>query len=250
MVMKEVEYEVLSSLEDVHWWYLGHRSLYALLLDAHCPEAARGRVLDAGCGTGGFTSWLRDRYRPRRLVALDASPAALERCGERGLEELLCCSVEHLPFPDASFDLVVSLNVLYHREVSDDMAALGEMARVLAPGGYLLLNLPALRLLRGSHDLAVGGARRYNRPQLLKMLGAAGLQPVKTTYFVFSLLPAIAARRLLSRRVPEEEATSDLRLPPHLVNRALVRMLECEAQVAAGPGLPLGSSLTALAHRF
>lgn len=248
--MKEGEYEVLYRLEDVHWWYLGHRYLYALLLDAHCPEAARGRVLDAGCGTGGFTRWLRGRYHPRRLVALDANPVALERCGERGLEELICCSVECLPFSDASFDLVISLNVLYHREVSDDLAALGEMTRVLVPGGHLLLNLPALGLLHGSHDLAVGGARRYNRSQILVMLHAVGLRPVKITYFVFTLLPAIAFRRLLTRKVREEEASSDLNLPPALVNRTLTWLLEWEGRVAAGPGLPLGSSLTALARKF
>jgi SAM-dependent methyltransferase len=247
--MKEKEYEVLFHLEDVHWWYLGHRALYALLLDAHCPEAARGRVLDAGCGTGGLTAWLWDRYRPQRLVALDTSEAALMRCGERGLEELICCSVEYLPFPEASFDLVLSLNVIYHRGVSDDLAALREMARVLVPGGYLLLNLPALPFLRGGHDLAVGGARRYRRSQFLEMLAEAGLHPVKVTYFVFTPLPAVAARRLLTRGIPEEEAASDLRLPPRILNRALTRLLELEARAACGPGLPLGSSLTALARR-
>ncbi len=247
--MKEEEYERLYGVEDSHWWYLGHRALYARLLDARCPEAAQRRVLDAGCGTGGLTAWLRDRYHPRRLVALDACEAALRRCGQRGLEELLCCSVEYLPFPDASFDLVVSFNVLYHRSVSDDLAALREMARVLAPGGYLLLNLPALPMLRGSHDLAVGGVRRYRRSQIMEMLDAAGLRPVKTTYFMFTLLPLLAARRLLTRGTPEEEAVSDLRLPPLPINRALTRLLELEARVASGPGLPLGSSLTALARK-
>ncbi len=247
--MKEREYEVLYRVEDEHWWYLGHRALYARLLDRFCPQAARGRVLDAGCGTGGTTRWLRDRYHPGRLVALDACQEALLLCGERGLEELLCCSVEYLPFPDASFDLVLSLNVIYHRGVSDDLAALREMSRVLAPGGYLLLNLPALPFLRGSHDLAVGGARRYLRSQVLEMLDRAGLEPVRATYFVFTLLPVIAAFRLWSRRIKEKEAVSDLRLPPPPVNRALIRILRVEACLAADHGLPLGSSLTVLSRR-
>ncbi len=247
--MKEEEYERLYRLEDLHWWYRGHRSLYARLLDAYCPQAARGRVLDAGCGTGGLTAWFRDRYRPKRLVALDASEKALLLCGKRGLEELLCCSVEYLPFPEASFDLVLSLNVIYHREVSDDLAALREMARVLSPGGCLLLNLPALHFLRGGHDLAVGGARRYLRSQLLEMLRAVGLQPLKATYFVFALLPLVAARRMSTRGITEEEADSDLRLPPRALNRLLACLLDLEACMASGPGLPLGSSLTALARK-
>lgn len=247
--MKDEEYERQYRLEDVHWWYRGHRALYARLLDSYCPEAARGRVLDAGCGTGGNTAWFRDRYRPERLVALDASEKALMRCGERGLEELLCCSVEYLPFPDSSFDLVLSLNVIYHHEVSDDLAALREMARVLSPGGYLLLNLPALRSLRGGHDLAVGGARRYRLSQLLEMMRAVGLQPVKATYFVFTLLPLVAVRRLATRGASEEEAASDLHLPPRALNLFLARILEMEARMASGPGFPLGSSLTALARK-
>lgn len=247
--MKAEEYRVLYEVEDRHWWYLGHRRLYRLLLDRHCPGEARGRVLDAGCGTGGFTCWLRDLYRPRRLAALDIEPRALERCRDRGLEETVCGSVESLPFPDASFDLVVSLNVIYHREVRDDQAALKEFARVLAPGGYLLLNLPALNLLRGRHDLAVGGARRYRRSQLRKMLENAGLRPVRLTYFNTALLPAALLYRLLTRGTPEERAVSDLRMPPGAINRALVGLLSLEARAAAGPGLPLGTSLTALARK-
>jgi len=247
--MKESEYRVLFEVEDRHWWYLGHRHLYRLLLDRYCPQEARGRVLDAGCGTGGFTRWFRDTYRPRRLVGLDMEPAALERCRLRGLEELVAGSVEELPFPDASFDLVLSLNVIYHRAVRDDLAALKEAARVLAPGGFLLLNLPALRALRGRHDLAVGGARRYSRSPLWKMLVSAGLRPVKVTYFNTTLLPAALVYRLLTRRTPEEEAVSDLSVPPRTLNRALAGLLSLEARIAAGPGLPLGTSLTALARR-
>lgn len=247
--VKEKEYEVLFRMEDVHWWYLGHRRLYGMLLDRHCPRQARARVLDAGCGTGGNTRWLWDRFQPTRLVALDVSEEALHHCRERGLEELFRYPVEELPFPDASFDLVVSLNVIYHREVRDDLSALREMARVLAPGGYLLLNLPALHCLRGSHDLAVGGARRYRRSQIMVLLHRAGLEPVKVTYFVLTLLPAIAALRLWSRKAAEVDASSDLWLPPRPLNLALASLLYLEARIAAGPGLPLGSSLTALALR-
>jgi SAM-dependent methyltransferase len=242
------EYEALFEMEDTHWWYLGHRRLYASLLDRYCPEAARGRVLDAGCGTGGFTQWLRDRYRPEHVVGLDVSEEALLRCGTRGLEELLCCPVEYIPLPDASFELVLSVNVLYHREVADDLEALREIHRVLAPGGYLLLNLPALSLLRGRHDEAVGGARRYRVSGVRRLLAQAGYETVKITYFVFTLLPVIAAYRLWSRGETAEEGSSDLWLPPAPLNRALESLLGFESHIAARYGLPLGSSLTALAR--
>ncbi len=333
--MKVEEYWRQREVEDRHWWYLGHRRLYSSLLDRYCPEAPGGRVLDAGCGTGGFACWLRERYRPRFLAAVDVSEEALRYCRQRGLEESLCCGVEDLPFPDGWFDLVLSLNVIYHRAVSDDQAALREMARVLALGGWLLLNLPALSILRGSHDQAVEGARRYRAGQVLEMLSRAGLYPVKVTYFVFSLLPVMVPVRLASRRAcprgrmssslgglsfssrpspssasdtspltpspspvsaaghafPEPcplpptnqnipsimpvsdssasisactrraspfffgSATSahprspDLWMPPAPINRALTSLLGLEARAAARWGLPLGSSLTALAQK-
>jgi SAM-dependent methyltransferase len=247
--MKKREYGVLYEVEDTHWWYLGHRCLYASLLNRYCPAAAKGRVLDAGCGTGGFTQWLRDRYHPERIVGLDISEEALLHCGTMGLEELLCCPVEHIPLLDASFELALSLNVLYHREVADDLEALREMHRVLAPGGYLLLNLPALSLLRGKHDEAVEGARRYRARDVRKLLSQAAFEPVKLTYFVFTLLPAIAAYRLWSRRDTGDGLSSDLWLPPATINHALASLLALEAHVAARYGLPLGSSITALARK-
>jgi ubiquinone/menaquinone biosynthesis C-methylase UbiE len=248
--MRDSEYAALYEVEDDHWWYLGHRRLYASLLDRYCAAAAGGSVLDAGCGTGGFTQWLRDRYSPQRLVALDVSEEALVRCGERGLEELLCSPVEYIPFPDASFDLVLSLNVLYHREISDDLEALREMHRVLVPGGYLLLNLPALSWLHGRHDEAVAGARRYHASGLRELLARAGFEPVRMTYFVLTLLPAIAAYRWWSRKKTAEDAASDLRLPPAPLNRALEALLALESRAAVRHGLPLGSSITALARRL
>jgi SAM-dependent methyltransferase len=229
---------------------MGHRLLYASLLDRFAPQAARGDVLDAGCGTGGFTLWLRESYHPRRIVGLDTSEEALARCTERGLDELLCCPVEYIPFPDASFDLVLSLNVIYHRDVADDGEALREMQRVLVPGGYLLLNLPALSSLRGSHDEAVEGARRYRAAGMRELLIRAGYEPVKMTYFVFTLLPAIAAYRLWSRHGLNDDTASDLRMPPGPVNHFLTSLLALESRIAARCGLPLGSSLTAVARKI
>jgi predicted RNA methylase len=77
--MKEREFETQYEMEDLHWWYLCHRRLYAALLDRYCGAAARGRVLDAGCGNCGFAQWLRGKYGPERLVAMDVNEEALAR---------------------------------------------------------------------------------------------------------------------------------------------------------------------------
>jgi SAM-dependent methyltransferase len=247
--VKSEEYSTMFEVEDAHWWHMGHRRLYASLLDRYCPQASRARVLDAGCGTGGLTQWFSENFHPSSLHGIEISEDALAYCRKRGLEGVRCCSVEDIPFPDGSFDLVMCLNVLYHREVANDLDALREIARVLAPGGYLLLNLPALRFLRGKHDQAVEGVRRYRAGELKRLLSEVRLEPVRITYFNFFLLPALAIHRLLGRKRYEDDARSDLWLPPRPVNRALESLLALESRLAACRLIPIGSSLTALARK-
>jgi SAM-dependent methyltransferase len=245
--MRKEEYDRLFQVEDRHWWYRGTRRFFLDLLAAYCPGEASGRVLDAGCGTGGFLAQLRERFRPREAVGLDLCPEALEMAGRRGLEGLCLASLEDIPFPDGHFTLVSCLDVLCHREVRDEGRALGELWRVLEPGGFLLLNLPAFGILRGSHDRAVHVARRYRKISLLPRLEASGFRVVKATYFNFLLFPAMVAYRLASRILPSP--SSDLWTPPTFLNRWLEALLVIEGRVALQRDLPWGSSLAVLARR-
>lgn len=247
--VKKEEYSTLYAMEDTHWWYLGHRYLFASLLDAYCPEAIRGRVLDAGCGTGGFTQWFLENFNPSYMAGIEISDEALALCGERGLDGIRCCSVEDIHFPDASFDLVICLNVLNHYNVKSDVRALSEMKRVMSPGGCLLLNLPARQFLRGRHSLAVGDARRYRAHEIKEKLVEVGLEPLRITYFNMLLMPGVAAYRMISRHRLSKGVHSDLWLPAAPVNNALKSLLEWEARLALKRDLPNGSSLTALARR-
>jgi SAM-dependent methyltransferase len=248
ITVKQSEYSIMFEMEDAHWWYLGHRRLFLYLLEKYCPEESRGKVLDAGCGTGGMTQWFQERFNPERLSGIEICEEAAAHCRERGLDDIMCCSVEDIQFPDDSFDLAICLNVLYHREVKSDLEALKEIRRVLTPGGYLLLSLPALHILRGRHDLAVEGARRYRAKGLKGLLQEAGFEPVRITYFSMFLLPVMAAFRVGSRIRGSKNIHSDFWLPPAPLNRALELILAFEARLARSHNLPIGSSLVAIAH--
>jgi SAM-dependent methyltransferase len=247
--MKKEEYSTLFEMEDIHWWYLGHRALFSSILEAHCPQVLLGKVLDAGCGTGGFTQWFREKYDPELMAGIEICEEAIAHCSERGLKRIKQCSVEEIDFPDAFFDLVLSFNVLNHFEVKSDVRALSEMRRVLKPGGFLLLNLPAYRSLRGTHDLAVCDVRRYNARDIEEKLALAGLKPIRVTYFNLLLLPLVAVYRYVTRLRSKKEVHSDLWLPPAPLNRMLASILRGEARVAGKRDLPTGSSLTVLATR-
>src|SRR5690349_12413340 len=129
--MEPEQYALMARVERDHWWYVGMRRLVAALL-ADLPPADRPRrILDAGCGTGGTTAWLR-RYGS--VVGVDLAAEAAPFWPQRGLHAMTRGSVAALPFASDSFDLVTSFDVLYHQWVPDEAAVLAECWRVLRPG--------------------------------------------------------------------------------------------------------------------
>ncbi|MFL5805018.1 MAG: class I SAM-dependent methyltransferase [Roseiflexaceae bacterium] len=246
--MERSEYAVMAAVEDRHWWYGGMRAIAAALLD----EAYRGRgglsILDAGCGTGGNALFLR-RYGT--VVGIDLAAEALELGGRRLPGALARGSVLDLPFADASFDLVTSFDVLYHRAVPDERPALCEAARVLRPGGRLLIRLPAYEFLRSKHDRAVHTRRRYTATAARMLLEAGGFAVERCSYVNSLLFPLPLAQRLIERALPAlEHNDSDLALPPPLLNEALRWPMAAEAAwLAHGGAFPAGLSIVCLAYK-
>jgi ubiquinone/menaquinone biosynthesis C-methylase UbiE len=122
---------------------------YHALIDEIEAGAVRSgsteRVLEAGCGTGLVLERLRSRGA-QGLFGIDLSAGMLTTARQHGFR-VAQASVTALPFPDASFDVAYSFKVLAH--VPDIKAALAEMARVVRPGGTLVLEFYNRRSLRG-----------------------------------------------------------------------------------------------------
>lgn len=152
------------------------------------------RVLDLGCGGGRHAfGCLR---RGAVVVALDADPVevtgvvammtAMAEAGEvaeGGVGAGVRADALQLPFADGAFDKVICAEVLEH--LSDDSAAMAELARVLKPGGVLAISVPRYgpelvnwALSERYHTVAGGHLRIYRRSQLLERLKGAGLEPV------------------------------------------------------------------------
>ncbi len=132
--MEPEQYALMARVERDHWWYRGMRRLAAALLDEQLVPGPTRRVLDAGCGTGGTTAWLR-RYGA--VVGVDLAAEAAPFWCDRGLHAMARGSVAALPFAANRFDLVTCFDVLYHQQVADEGPALAEFCRVLRPGGLL-----------------------------------------------------------------------------------------------------------------
>jgi len=208
--VEEDEIRRSAALEDRHWWYAARRSLLRVQLRGHAP----GRALDVGCGSGGNSAAMRDLGWD--VVAVDTSPASLEAARLRGLD-VLRGDARRLPFPDGSFDLVLSTDAWEH-VVEDDLVA-REAQRVLRPGGQLLVTVPAGMDLWSGHDLALGHHRRYERGELVALAERAGFQ-VDAAFGWNVLLRPIARMRRRRR----QESASEM-APVHPVVNAGLRML-------------------------
>lgn len=238
--MNRDEYARLFQLEDHHWWFVGMRRIAETLLEPHLR--APMRILDAGCGTGGCFSWLTPYGK---VWGIDWSPEALAYCQKRGLSQLCRGSVLALPYRDASFDLATNFDVLYHRSVTDDRQALGELRRVVRTSGLGLVRVPALPILWSSHDEAVHARQRYLLDELCSKATCAGWEVVRGTYANSLLLPIAAAQRWL-KAFAGHHGPSEVQETPNLLNALNTKILWLESQWLRWSNLPLGLSALAL----
>jgi 2-polyprenyl-3-methyl-5-hydroxy-6-metoxy-1,4-benzoquinol methylase len=142
------------------------------------------RVVEVGCGIGNFTGLLLDR---ELVVALDREDACIQLLrqrypGRRNLHAFTGDAASDALRDLARFrpDSVVCVNVLEH--IEDDLAALDAMASILAPGGVMVLLVPAFQALYGPIDRHLGHYRRYRRGSLLRLAAAAGVEVRKAHY--------------------------------------------------------------------
>ena len=246
--MRAVDQDLMRATLEVderHWWYRGRREVIRSELDS-LPLPTPAEVLDAGCGSGRTMQEL-EAYGTVRGIELDEAAAEMARA--RGHGDVAIGRLEQLPWPDATFDLITSLDVIEH--TPDDREALAELRRVCRPGGWLLVTVPAHQALWSGHDEANHHYRRYSRSMLRSAAAGAGWSVTRITSFNSVLLAPAAAVRLARRRFPARNgAAEDLTIPPRWLNELLERPLRIEAGwLGRGHTLPLGLSLLAVLRR-
>lgn len=239
--MEATEVRKLAGLEDDHWWYSERRELLRRMVLATGPSESRHGVrgsvaLDIGAAGGGNTRVLRSLGMFAVPVEYGVDGAEVAR--DRGLPAVRA-DARALPFGDASVDLVVAFDVLEH--IEDDASALAEIARVLRPGGRLLLAVPADMALWSAHDEAVGHVRRYSRSGLECAVVSAGLVVEDLRSWNVLLRPVVAWRR-------NRSTGSDLEQLPRVVNIGLRLVVAAERRLTVLWGRP-GVSLLMSARR-
>ncbi len=256
--MEAEEYALMDAVEDRMWWY---RALHAMVLRAliRTPAPPGLPLLDAGCGTGGLLRSIGEAMAAgalpsRPLAGFDLMPEAVARARAKVPgAELLLASVNDLPFASASLAAVISCDVLCHRAV-DEARALAEVHRVLAPGGAVILNMPAHQWLFSAHDRRVHTRERYSRTKLAGRLQGAGFLVGEVVHWNSLLFPLmVVQRKLLSRggegdAAPQDRSDVAAFSPPI---EAIFRTVTAAERRLIGLGLrfPVGGSLLAVAAK-
>jgi SAM-dependent methyltransferase len=244
--VESAEYDLMDAAEDGMWWYRAAHTRIADALLAR-PGVAALPLLDAGCGTGGLLRRLAARWPGRALAGLEYNPEAAARAHAKSGASIAAGDANALPFGTARFGALVSVDVLCHRGV-DEALTLAEFRRVLAPGGVLVLNLPAFEWLRSAHDTRVHNARRYTAAGATALLRNAGFEQIETRYWNSLLLPLMVAQRKLRAKAPD--AASDVAPFPPWLDATLHGATRLEAGLARlGLRYPAGGSVLAVATR-
>ncbi len=247
MAMRPREYRVMYEIEEDYWWYRGLRTLLAELLARYTTPGTRPRILDAGCGTGANLKLLLEHGE---AVGIDIAEEAIHFCQMRGIppDRALLASILEIPFPGNFFDLAFSFDVICN--IENDVSAFVELARVLRPGGRVIVQLPAYRFLWSAHDVAVGHKHRYTAENLANKVRQAGLVVERVTYLNVVLFPFEVMARLWRRSEHVNgNGHSDLTPLPTSINDLLTHLFKTEMRLAPRVRFPYGLSLLLVARK-
>lgn len=239
--MERHVFERMAEIDRDHWWFVGRRKILTALIARFRPHPRSLRILEVGCGTGSNLPML---MRFGEVEALEPDAQARAVAATRTGLNIIAGGIEDAPLADGRYDLIVMFDVLEH--IEDDVAALRALLPKLAPGGRLMLTVPAIPWLWSGHDLAHHHKRRYTAASLGATLSRADYRLLHRTAFNTLLLPAVAAVRLV-RRVTRREGGDAEAMPRRLPNRFLGWLFGAERHAAVRGWLPYGVSLAVVA---
>ncbi len=247
--MNPAEFDNIARAERDFWWYRGMREILYRMLTRAAQKLPGASVLEAGCGTGYMSKLLTERYG-WRMTPLDLGREGLEYARGYGLGRLVQGDISALPFKDAAFDGVVSLDVVVHLPRGSEGAALQEFARVVKPGGLLALRVSALDALHSRHSEFAHERQRFTRTRVKRAVEAAGFGVERVTYVNSLLLPVSLFKFRVWEPLTRAPAASGVASVPGWLDRLLYLALRTEAGwVGGGGGFPVGQSLVLIGRR-
>jgi SAM-dependent methyltransferase len=247
-------FDRLADIEDRHFWFRARNLLiYELTRRITSSFNPKNLVLEVGCGTGNVLRVLRKACPSCTVAGVELWRDGLRHARTRSDAALVQADVREWPF-GRQVDLVGMFDVLEH--IPEDRKTLVALRQCLAPGGRLLLTVPAHQSLWSYFDEAAKHCRRYSPDDIRQKLTEAGFQVEFLSQFMSCIFPLVwIVRKLrgLSRQADSQsvqaQASGEFRIVPGF-NQLLTFLLNLEAAwVARGHRLPIGTSLVVIARR-
>lgn len=243
--MQESYSAIYADLWRRHWWWrvrheLVMRTVEELFRGEDTPSSQR-TIFDIGCA-GGVS--FDDLSRYGEVYGSEPDPILVDSCPQWRQ------SIEMTGFgPDYSasrqYDLVLMLDVLEH--IEDEPGALGNLRRLLKPGGHAILTVPALQSLWSVHDEINQHYRRYDKMGLRRLIEESGFAVCQLRYFFIWPLGLLYLRKLLLGTKQSVRKSYTVTVPPTPVNRLFTSLSRTEQMLMRlGVHWPLGSSLLAV----
>lgn len=236
----------LAALEEQNFWFGARNSIivWALAQWAKSDD----RFLEIGCGTGFVLRAVSESFPTMKTTGGELFPEALEFARIRlPNARFLSCDAREMSFRD-EFNCIGAFDVLEH--IDDDSLAIRNIYQSLNSGGLLLITVPQHQWLWSQSDEIACHCRRYEPGQMEGKLSEAGFEIVRTTSFMFLLLPLMALSRLWQRFArPDFNAWSELRLP-RAISAIFAVILKFElSAIKSGINFPAGGSRFIVARK-
>ena len=230
------EYRKTKELSRTHFWYRQRQRIISFFLNKY--SSAGHYVLDTGCGT------CPDMHISDNTIGMDININALKLCS--GGNTAVNADVSYLPFKLESFEIVWAMDVLQSNCINEEKALM-EINRIIKPGGYFFINVPAYPSLYSAHDIGVNNARRYTRIQLKRLLSNY-FDVLELHYWNFILMPAVIFKRK-QVGVFSSASNSDLRQIPNVLNNILNVIMIFEFALFKLKLIPAGVSIFAICRK-
>src|SRR5512133_2005177 len=164
-------FEPLFAAEERHFWFVARNKVICSLARKALRGNPTGQILEVGCGTGNVLQALEKEYPAEQLTGMDLFQEGLQFARRRVHCGLVQADLAFPPF-NRPYDLLGMFDVLEH--IKEDQVVLDHAFRLVKPGGWLLLTVPADPALWSYFDVASHHVRRYTLPELQEKVQKAG----------------------------------------------------------------------------
>jgi SAM-dependent methyltransferase len=244
-MMEDIVYHTNYRLENEYWWFVARNKILFDLIESRC-KITSGRMLDVGCGTGGFAKLMSDRFD---VTCLDTSPIALDYCRQRGLKNLVNSDLNTFAQKSEKFDLITTLDVLEH--IDDDLSVIKAASSLLSDKGWFVATVPAYQWLWSQHDVIHRHVRRYTLGRFKQRLEAGNFRIEYSSYFNTFLFPPAVAKRLIEKVLgSEKKETQPVDNVSQFQNRLFTSIFLSEENILKHCRMPFGLSIMAICKKI